>query len=140
MTDAQLRDCWRALETCTAAVRGHIHRELQSETGMPAGWTDVLLLLAHAPGARQPMHVAARQTGLTSGGFTKLADRMHQAGLITRDHSTDDRRIVYLTLTQQGAQKAAETDAIQAAVLRRHLGAVSSADLYALTDAVRSAS
>jgi DNA-binding MarR family transcriptional regulator len=136
-SDAQLRDCWRALESSSTVVRTRIQQQLRTETGLPAGWPDVLVLLASAPDHRQPMHVAARQTGLTSGGFTKLADRMQQAGLITRDHATDDRRIVYLTLTKHGAQKAADTERIQTAVLRRELAAISSKDLTILTKAIR---
>jgi DNA-binding MarR family transcriptional regulator len=138
LSDAQLRECWRALESSSTVVRTRIQRQLHTETGLPAGWSDVLLLLAGAPHHRQPMHVAARQTGLTSGGFTKLADRMQQAGLITRDHATDDRRIIYLTLTRHGAQKAADTERIRTAVLRHELAAVSSKDLLSLTKAMRS--
>jgi DNA-binding MarR family transcriptional regulator len=137
-SDAQLRDCWRALESSSMAVRTRIRQRLQTETGLPAGWPDVLVLLAGAPGHRQPMRVAARHTGLTSGGFTKLADRMQQAGLITRDHATDDRRVIYLTLTSHGAQKAVDTERIQTAVLRHELAAVSSEDLSTLTKAMRS--
>ena len=76
LSDAQLRDCWRALESSSTVVRTRIQQQLRTETGLPAGWPDVLVLLAGAPHHRQPMHVVARQTGLTSGGFTKLADRM----------------------------------------------------------------
>ena len=137
LSDAQLRDYWRALESSSTVVRTRIQQQLRTETGLPTGWPDVLLQLASAPEHRQPMHIAARHTGLTSGGFTKLADRMQHAGLITRDHATDDRRIIYLTLTQHGAQKAADTERIQTAVLRHELAAIPSKDLLTLTKAMR---
>jgi len=74
---------------------------------------------------------------LTSGGFTKLANRMQHAGLLTRDHAIDDRRVIYLALTQQGAQKAAEAERVQTEVLRHQLATISSEALLSLTDAMR---
>lgn len=136
-SDAQLRDCWHALEVSGGPLRKRVHQELQAKSGVPANWIDVLLLLANAPDGRQPMHVAAKQSGLTSGGLTKLADRMQQAGLLGRIHSSVDRRIVYLELTREGMRQAAEVAAVQVMVLRRQLAALSGDDVLALTDTMR---
>jgi DNA-binding MarR family transcriptional regulator len=133
-SDAQLRECWHALENSGGSLRRRVQRELQTTCGVPSTWIDVLLLLASAPDQRQPMHVAATQSGLTSGGLTKLADRMQLAGLLTRTHSPEDRRIVYLELTAEGTKQAATIAAHQITVLRRQLAALTSADIRTLTD------
>jgi DNA-binding MarR family transcriptional regulator len=67
---------------------------------------------------------------MTSGGFTKLADRMAREGLIDRRSSSDDRRVVNATLTDAGqalATRASDLydDALQAYLL----GPVGAADL-----------
>ena len=61
---------------------------------------------AQAPDRRLPMTRLARDLTMTSGGFTKLADRMAREGLIDRRGSSDDRRVVYATLTDEGVQIA----------------------------------
>lgn len=136
-SDAQLRDCWLTIELTSGPLRRRVQRELQARCGVPASWIGVLLQLAAAPGQKQPTHAAAEQSGLTSGGFTKLADRMEQAGLLTRTHSASDRRIIYLELTRDGSRQAARLAAVQLTVLRRQLGALSGDEVRALTETLR---
>lgn len=136
-SDAQLRDCWQTIELTSGPLRRRVQRELQARSGVPASWIGVLLQLAGAPGQKQPTHAAAEQSGLTSGGFTKLADRMEHAGLLSRTHSSTDRRIIYLELTREGSRQAARLAAVQLAVLRRQLAALSGAEVLALTETLR---
>jgi DNA-binding MarR family transcriptional regulator len=41
---------------------------------------------------------------ITTGGLTLRLDRLEQAGLITREHDTTDRRVVYAQLTEAGLE------------------------------------
>jgi DNA-binding MarR family transcriptional regulator len=136
-SDAQLLDCWHTLESTSGPLRRRIQRELQVRSGVPAAWIGVLLQLAGAKDQQQPTHVAAEQSGLTSGGFTKLADRMQQAGLLSRTHSDSDRRIIYLALTPEGSRQAARLASVQSTVLRRHLAALTGAEARTLIAALR---
>ena len=67
--------------------------------GVNAPFFDVLVRLAREPSQRLPMTKLATEVSLTSGGFTKLADRMEQEGLLYRQHSAQDRRVIYAVLT-----------------------------------------
>jgi len=87
---------------------------------LPGPWFEVLLRLLRTPGQRLTMTQLARETTLTSGGFTKLADRMAQAGLIERQPSPQDRRVTYAALTAEGRRIGEEAQRRHVASLREH--------------------
>jgi DNA-binding MarR family transcriptional regulator len=87
---------------------------------LPGPWFEVLLRLLRTPGQRLTMTQLARETTLTSGGFTKLADRMAQAGLIERQPSPQDRRVTYAALTAEGQRIGEEAQRRHVASLREH--------------------
>ena len=68
----------------------------------PEAWFEVLLRLSRSPGGAQPMTRLARMVLFSSGGFTKLADRMEAEGLIRRVACPDDRRSSLATITPKG--------------------------------------
>lgn len=43
--------------------------------------------------------------GVTPGNVTGLLDRLEREGLVTRARSTEDRRVVYVRLTEEGHQR-----------------------------------
>ena len=81
----------------------------------------VLHALLNAPDKRLPMSHLARELLMTSGGFTKLADRLGRAGLIDRRGSEGDRRVVYASLTAEGVQVARDAERRYRAALREQL-------------------
>jgi DNA-binding MarR family transcriptional regulator len=92
-----------------------IHRvaldAVEHATGVAPGWLRVLMLLHEAPQTRLPMSALSTALAMTSGGFTKLADRVERAGLIVRVPSALDRRVIFAELTPHGrasAQRARE--------------------------------
>jgi DNA-binding MarR family transcriptional regulator len=68
----------------------------------PESWFEVLLRLSRSPGGAQPMTRLAGMVMFSSGGFTKLADRMEAEGLIKRVPCPDDRRSSLATITPKG--------------------------------------
>jgi DNA-binding MarR family transcriptional regulator len=87
---------------------------------VPGPWFEVLLRLLRTPGQRLTMTQLARETTLTSGGFTKLADRMVAAGLIERQPSPEDRRVTHVVLTAEGLRIGEEAQRRHVALLREH--------------------
>jgi DNA-binding MarR family transcriptional regulator len=81
---------------------------------LPGPWFEVLLRLLRTPGRQLTMTQLAHDVSLTSGGFTKLADRMVAAGLIERQASPMDRRVTHAVLTPEGVRIGDEA-------LRRHV-------------------
>ena len=73
---------------------------------MTLPYFSVLTLLLDAEDHRLPMSRIARDLAMTSGGFTKLADRMARDGLIDRRGSSGDRRVVFAALTEAGQEMA----------------------------------
>jgi DNA-binding MarR family transcriptional regulator len=110
---------------------------------VPGPWFEVLLRLLRTPGQRLTMTQLARDVTLTSGGFTKLADRMVTAGLIERGPSSDDRRVTHVALTPEGLRIGEEAQRRHVASLREHflapLGVERAARLAELMRALRDA-
>lgn len=99
---------------------------------------DILLRLLRTPGCRLPMTQLAREAALSSGGFTKVADRLVRAGCLRREPSGEDRRVIYAVLTPEGRAQAEEARTICAAAVREHvLGPLGPQRSAALVDAMR---
>jgi DNA-binding MarR family transcriptional regulator len=114
-----LADTWKTV------VRGYTHvtemltEQVERETGLPGVEFLVLVwLLRGDSGGREASDVAvplsklARQVAFSSGGFTKVADRLEQAGLIKRQPSSSDRRVTHAVLTDPGRALAERAFAV----------------------------
>jgi DNA-binding MarR family transcriptional regulator len=140
MTDGELLARWQIITQGVARTQHRVSEQID-EPGLPAQWFSALHLLLQAPERRLPMSRLARDLTMTSGGFTKLADRMAREGLIDRRGSSDDRRVVYATLTEQGVEVARRLTGAFVAALREHVtGVISETDLVAVAEIARTLS
>ncbi|MFJ9900646.1 MarR family winged helix-turn-helix transcriptional regulator [Streptomyces sp. NPDC091280] len=94
-----------------------VHRDL----GVPDTWFEVLLRLGRTPGHRLRMTDLAEAVSFSSGGFTRLADRMETEGLIRRDPDPDDRRAALAALTDKGSEALDRAMITHVAHLRSHV-------------------
>jgi DNA-binding MarR family transcriptional regulator len=101
-----------------------VARPVEQQFGLAAAPAEVILRLGRTPAHRLPMSRIATETALTSGGFTKLADRLIDMGLVHRVRHDTDRRVIHLALTARGIDVAAAVEAATADALRAHLLAV----------------
>jgi DNA-binding MarR family transcriptional regulator len=76
--------------------------ELEATVGLPLLWYAVLLIVGRSANGFRPMNELIDATAFTSGGVTRLVDRMEQAGFVERRPCPTDRRVVYVFLTEQG--------------------------------------
>jgi len=74
--------------------------------------------------------------GLPSPAATRLADKLEEAGLVTRRANPTDRRGVHLVATAEGAALLARRENVGNAWLAERLGALSMPDRLALERAV----
>jgi DNA-binding MarR family transcriptional regulator len=95
--------------------------ELERECGLPLSFYDVLIRIGRSPVGRLTMSELAAQILLTSGGVTRLVDRMVESGYVERQSCPTDRRTVYVALTPAGGAKLADTTAVHVEGLERHL-------------------
>ena len=78
-------------------------RAIEKECGISHVMFEVLLILGRAKGAGMSMGAIAQERVLTTGGVTRLVDRMEQAGLVSRYENPQDRRGRLVSLTPHGA-------------------------------------
>ena len=77
-------------------------RELEQNVGIPLVFFDVLIHVGGAPESRLTMSRLSADVALTTGGVTRLVDRMVEAGLVARQNCPSDRRSIYVVLTPEG--------------------------------------
>lgn len=90
----------RLLEATQALTR-HVTPDFEA-AGLDPTWFEVLLRLSRSEGGFLSMGELSRQIALTSGGVTRLVDRMSAAGLVERQPCASDRRVLYAVLTDKG--------------------------------------
>jgi DNA-binding MarR family transcriptional regulator len=99
------------LET-NARLQRQLSAALEGATGLPLPWFDVLLRVQRAQDGFLTMSVLADQTVYSTGGTTRLIDRMVEKGLVERTHCPSDRRSIHVSITPAG--KAALDEALVA--------------------------
>jgi DNA-binding MarR family transcriptional regulator len=103
---AQIQD--ERLHLMTLFIRSHrrlteqLGQELEQAVGLPLVWFDVLIHVGGAPEGRMTMSKLSANVALTTGGITRLVDRMAEAGLVARENCPSDRRSVHVVLTPAG--------------------------------------
>ena len=134
--DALVTD-WQTVASAVSSIQRRVDGALE-RSGVPSQWFVVLYALLHAEDHRLPMSRLAREARMTTGGFTKLADRMARDGLIDRRGSADDRRVVHAALSVDGLAMAQRAARVYAETLRAGvLNSISRADLAATASAMR---
>lgn len=121
---------WESIARAVGRTQQQILTQVE-DVGVPAQWFAVLLLLLRSPENRLPMNRLARELSITSGGFTKLADRMGREGLIDRRNSSGDRRVIYAALTADGLDLARRAERQYREAVRRFAHDVLTADVLA---------
>jgi DNA-binding MarR family transcriptional regulator len=80
-----------------------------------------------------PTELTKRYLTVTSGGVTQLIDRLSRKGLVIREHNADDRRGVFVKLTQAGLELIDEAIVARVEHEQRALAGLSQADQEALS-------
>jgi DNA-binding MarR family transcriptional regulator len=136
--DDEIVTWWGLVIEGYLATQDRLMGEIAERFALAPASFDILIRLIRSPEHRMPMTRLAGEAALSSGGFTKVADRLVAANLIRRVPSADDRRVTFVTLTGHGLDVAEEARQACAEILRRTvltpLGPESSASL---ADAMR---
>jgi MarR family transcriptional regulator, 2-MHQ and catechol-resistance regulon repressor len=97
-----------------ARLTSLLDADLRASDGITLQTFEVLLRISRADGGQVTMSELASAVSLTTGGVTRLADRLERDGLVERRSCPTDRRVVHLSLTPAGT-------ATLAAALEHHL-------------------
>jgi DNA-binding MarR family transcriptional regulator len=85
-------------------------------------WMPLFLLLK---GGAATVATLARDLNVDPGAATRMLDRLEKKGFVCRCRSTEDRRVVNVSLTDAGRQVAGEVPKVLSQVLNEHLAGFS---------------
>ncbi len=95
--------------------------ELEATCDLPLAWFEVLLQLRRASESRLKMNQIADAIVHSSGGTTRLIDRLVEAGLVERQSCPSDRRAIYVAITEAGDAKLDEALGVHLGYLEKNL-------------------
>jgi DNA-binding MarR family transcriptional regulator len=102
-----------------AAVVRELSSELEAEHGLTINDYEVLLRLARAPDRRMRRVDLAEQVLLTPSGITRLLEGLERLGYVGRAACTEDARVKYALLTDEGLAKLREAGKTHVAGIER---------------------
>jgi DNA-binding MarR family transcriptional regulator len=120
---------WRALAASHAAVCAALERELGERHGLGVSEFEVLDRLAENDEHKFRVQDLADAVHLSQSALSRLVGRLEQHGLVQRSLCNQDRRGIYVCLTEAGSQRHGQALPTQRAVLAAimPLGATGSA-------------
>ena len=128
--------CWRLYFESAMALQDILDGELEEAAGIPQRWYDVLVHLEESPDGIS-MTALADQILYSKSGFTRVVDRMEEAGLVTRVRPPDDRRTILVLLTDKGSEAKERARRYHRDGINRHFSKhLTDTDIKALTRAL----
>src|SRR5215207_7057237 len=92
---------WRLYFESALALADVLDAELERHQDIPLRWYDVLVHLEETPDGLR-MNELAERILYSKSGFTRVVDRMEEAGLLRRVRPENDRRSILVVLTDKG--------------------------------------
>jgi len=127
---------WRLYFESALALVDVLDAELMRDAGIPLRWYDALVHLEETPGGLR-MNELAERILYSKSGFTRVVDRMEEAGLVRRVHPDNDRRSILVNLTDEGRKKLEHARGHHRDAIDRHFSRhLSDTDVKALTRAL----
>ena len=134
-------DQWSAEESIGYLLRTTVSTLMRAaETAMrPHGLTSVQWapLMIISRGGNPTAASLARDLNTDTGAMTRMLDRLEAKGLLMRTRSATDRRVVELTLTDQGRELTTQIPHHLAAVYNNHLAGFSNEEFNLLKQMLR---
>ena len=132
--------CWRLFFESALALGDVLDTELEQAVGIPQRWYDVLVHLEESPDGIR-MNELAERILYSKSGFTRVIDRMEEAGFVERVRPADDRRSILVVLTAKGTDTMEEARRHHRDGIEQHFSHhLSEADIKALTRALEKVS
>src|SRR5215470_2451430 len=99
---------WRALVASHAAVTAALEHDLGEQHGLEVTEFEVLKRLAENPEHRFRVQELAESMHLSQSALSRMISRLEQHGLVERSLYDNDRRSIYVCLTDAGRRRHAE--------------------------------
>jgi DNA-binding MarR family transcriptional regulator len=135
---------WRGFIRTHALLWRELEASLERSHGLSLSAYDVLVLLDETGDGRMRMSELADAVLMSSGGFTRLADRLCAEGLVARERCPSDGRGYELVLTPAGRALLARARRTHRADVRRrflaHMDATEQVSLGAVWERIAAGS
>ncbi|WP_079418183.1 MarR family winged helix-turn-helix transcriptional regulator [Thiomonas intermedia] len=105
------------MKRCIAVLVRNLEHQLQALDLTGTQWHPLL----HVHLGCDTVAACAREMQTDAGAMTRMLDRLEAKGLLTRERSSSDRRVVNLALTPRGTEVAAQIPHVLSEVLNEHL-------------------
>jgi DNA-binding MarR family transcriptional regulator len=126
---------WRLYFESALALIDVLDAELERDAGIPLRWYDVLVKLEETPDGLR-MNVLAERILYSKSGFTRVVDRMEEAGLVRRVRPQNDRRSILVVLTDEGRRTMEQARRHHRHAIEQHFSHhLADTDIKALTRA-----
>ena len=122
VTEEDLLDEWHALLARHATVCGALEAELRRRHDIGVTEFEALERLATGPQGKCRGVELTEAVHLSQSAASRLVARMERDGLVERTACTDDRRAIFIALTEAGRQRYLEAMPTQRAVLAATMG------------------
>jgi DNA-binding MarR family transcriptional regulator len=127
---------WRLYFESALALHDVLDAELERDAGIPLRWYDALVHLEETPEGLR-MNELAERILYSKSGFTRVVDRMEEAGLVERVRPESDRRSILVVLTDQGRNTMEQARRYHRHAIDQHFSChLSDIDIKALTRAL----
>jgi DNA-binding MarR family transcriptional regulator len=131
---------WRLFFESALALVDVLDAELERDAGLPLRWYDVLVKLEETPEGLR-MNMLAERILYSKSGFTRVVDRMEEAGLVRRVRPENDRRSIFVVLTDDGRETMERARRHHRHGIEQHFSRhLTDADVKALTRALEKVS
>ena len=131
---------WRLYFESALALLDVLDTELERDAGIPLRWYDVLVQLEESREGI-PMKALADRILYSKSGFTRVVDRMEEAGLVRRARPEHDRRSILVVPTDKGTELMEHARSYHRDGIERHFSQhLSERDIKALTQALEKVS
>lgn len=112
---------WHTLLSSYNEVASHLERELQELHGLSLSDFETLDRLSNRDSDKCRMQQLAADMYLSQSALSRTVARLEKAGLVSRSLCQDDRRGVFVDLTEAGRQRHLEASKTHLDVLGEHL-------------------
>lgn len=96
-------EAWWYLARCFQRIVGQNRQEFP-EYGLTGAQYGVIRCLGEGPEEGLPLSELSERLLMTCGNVTCVVDKLEEAGLVRRERSAEDRRVIHARLTPQGQE------------------------------------
>ncbi|MBB5624775.1 MarR family transcriptional regulator [Sphaerisporangium krabiense] len=123
MEDTDVVNSWRELLARHATTWCALERELHDRHGLGVSDFEVLDRMSESEHGKYRVQELADAVHLSQSALSRLISRLERAGLVCRNMCPDDRRGVFVQITEDGRRRHAEALPTHRAVLNQNLPA-----------------